>query len=65
VLRETGYRRWRYAVDPIEDADLYRYFNGQEVDEQTLIDLANQPERTRGNIIHPPAEPPNFVDDDQ
>lgn len=65
VLRETGHRRWRYAVDPIENADLYRYFNGQEIDEQTLIDLANQPGRVRRNSIRPPVEPPNFVDDDQ
>lgn len=65
VLRETGNRRWRYAVDPIENADMYRYFNGQEVEEQTLIDLANHPDHVRGNIIRPPSEPPNFVDDDQ
>jgi hypothetical protein len=64
-LRETGSRRWRYAVDPIENADLYRYFNGQEVDEQTLSDLANQLSRVRANIIRPPSEPPDFVDDDQ
>lgn len=66
VLRETSPRRWRYAIDPIENPDLYRVYNGQELDEQSLIDLANQPSPARTDRIpHSPASPPDFVDDDQ
>jgi hypothetical protein len=66
VLRETTPRRWRYAVDPIENPDLYRRYNGQELDEQALIDLANQPVQGNHNPTpRPPATPPDFVDDDQ
>jgi uncharacterized protein YraI len=66
VLRETAARRWRYAVDPIENPDLYRRYNGQEIDEQTLVDLVNQPPQTgQEPIPRPPATPPDFIDDDQ
>ncbi len=66
VLRETGYRRWRYAVDPMENADLYKRYNGQEIDEQTLVHLPIQPTRNpNAPIPRPPASPPSFLDDDE
>ncbi len=66
VLRETTPRHWRYAVDPIENPDLYRRYNGQELDEQALVDLANQPAQGKRNPSpRKPAAPPDFVDDDQ
>lgn len=66
VLRETGFRRWRYAVDPLENPDLYKRYNGQEIDEQTLVDLARQPARPADKPgPRPPAAPPSFTDDDQ
>jgi hypothetical protein len=66
VLRETTSRRWRYAVDPIENPDLYRRYNGRELDEQSLIDMARLFPQRRDNLTpHSPAAPPDFIDDDQ
>lgn len=66
VLRETGARRWRYAVDPIENPEMYRLYNGRQVDEESLVELARQPIRTENRPTpHTPATPPGFVDDDQ
>jgi hypothetical protein len=53
VLRQTQPGLWRYAVDPLENPKLYRRFNGQEIDEQTLIDLSAQAERRPAP--HPPS----------
>jgi hypothetical protein len=54
VLRQARPDHWRYAVDPLANPELYRRFNGQEIDEQTLIDLSAQAERR-----HPPRPPTN------
>ena len=64
VLRQTGRDRWRYAVDPLEDANLYARYNGKELDIATLRQLAESPRpaaeaRIRGQ------KPPAFVDDDE
>jgi hypothetical protein len=65
VLRETGARRWRYAVDPIENAALYERYNGREIDDDTLKVLANQPVNpAEPPTTRPPASPPAFVDDE-
>ena len=64
VLRETGLRRWRYAVDPTENPVLYGRYNGQEVDEETLIDLEKRPPEPAAPGPKPPVEPPTFVDHD-
>jgi hypothetical protein len=58
VLRETGQRRWRYAVDPAENAEIYRRYNGKEIDEDELARLASQP------VMKSIAQPPTFVDHD-
>jgi hypothetical protein len=58
VLRETGHRRWRYAVDRLENPAMYERFNGQEVDEQTLKELLRQPVVP----VSGPVTPPSFVD---
>jgi hypothetical protein len=63
VLRETGVRRWRYAVDPLENPTLFKLYNGREVDETTLTELAGQP--TASVVVRPPSVPPSFVDDDE
>lgn len=60
VLREVGYRRWRYAVDPMENPVLYREYNGRELEEKTLVQLAHQPVSTPR-----PTTPPTFVDDEE
>lgn len=59
VLRETASRRWRYAVDPLENTELYRVYNGRELDEDQLHDL--QAGGTSVNRL--PAQPPTFLDD--
>lgn len=60
VLREVGSRRWRYAVDPVENPALYRQYNGREIDEHTLAQLGSyRPAQAR-----PTDPPPAFVDDD-
>ncbi len=42
VLREVGERRWRYAVDRMENVPLYDRLNNREIDEETLkLLLAN------------------------
>jgi uncharacterized protein YraI len=62
VLREIGNRRWRYAVDRLENPVMYDRFNNREIDEETLKVLAEQP-------IVPlktkPITPPNFVDGEE
>jgi hypothetical protein len=64
VLRETGYRRWRYAVDPLDNSAMYEHFNEQEIDEKTIKSLFDQPVRP-DNAAQGPVRPPSFVDDDE
>jgi YgiT-type zinc finger domain-containing protein len=40
VLREVGKRRWRYAVDPTANSELYRNLNNRVLHENRLRDLA-------------------------
>jgi hypothetical protein len=66
VLRETGNRRWRYAVDPIENHTLYERFNGREIDEETFKVLASEVTvSSEPPVPRPPATPPAFVDDEE
>lgn len=60
VLREIGYRRWRYAVDRLENIPLYDRLNNREIDEETLKLLLQNP--VTGST---PFTPPNFVDGDK
>jgi hypothetical protein len=60
VLRQTRPDHWRYAVDPLENPELYRRFNGQEIDEQTLVDLSAQ--TGRRPAPRPPANPTEMND---
>jgi hypothetical protein len=39
VLREVGLRRWRYAIDRLENPTLYRRFNNKLIDEVQLSRL--------------------------
>jgi len=55
VLRQTGARRWRYAVDPVANPTLYARFNGRELTDDELLTLAAHP-------VPPPGEPPQFID---
>jgi hypothetical protein len=59
VLREVGDRRWRYAVDRIENSALYERWNNREVDEETLKRMLDRPVTTIR-----PVNRPNFVEDD-
>lgn len=60
VLRETGNRRWRYAVDRIENPLMYERFNGKEVSDADLERLLKQPPKNAGARTNP-----SFVDDEQ
>ncbi len=40
VLREVGKRKWRYAVDPAANPDLYRAMNNQVIHENELYNIA-------------------------
>ena len=42
-LREVGTNRWRYAVDPLENAELYERFNGKVVTDEQLERLVKPP----------------------
>jgi uncharacterized protein YraI len=66
VLREVGNRRWRYAVDPMENPALYKHYNGHEIDDPTLVQIAQQPTTASGSPPGPrtPQRPPSFVDED-
>jgi len=59
VLRETGMRRWRYAVDRIENAVIYDRYNGKEISDDDLKTLSERPLSTTN-----PLQPPEFVDED-
>jgi hypothetical protein len=48
LLRETGNRRWRYAVDKLANLAMYDRYNGLEVDERTLQKLSDTPIRPSG-----------------
>lgn len=58
VLRETGNRRWRYAVDRIENPNLYDRYNGKEVMTGELASLLIHRQSSRGQTTLP-----EFVDD--
>lgn len=64
VLRETSRRRWRYAVDPLQNSILYERYNGREIDEETLRALAQQPPPAPPAAPRPPLTPPSFVDEE-
>jgi len=64
ILRESGARRWRYAVDRAANPSIYARWNGREIDEETLKTLSDQPLVPPPNV-RPPTTPPAFVDDDQ
>jgi hypothetical protein len=42
VLRETGAKKWRYAVDRIENPTLYERLNGREISDTELRQLSKQ-----------------------
>jgi hypothetical protein len=66
VLREVGPRRWRYAVDPMENPALYKHYNGSEIDDATLVEIARQPVSPENEPAVPrtPLRPPSFTDDE-
>lgn len=53
VLREVGNRRWRYAIDPTANPELYEALNNQVLHEQELIDLSPDS----------PFETPHYIDE--
>jgi uncharacterized protein YgiM (DUF1202 family) len=66
VLREVGNRRWRYAVDPMENPALYKHYNGREIDDATLVEIERQPHSPNGEPAQTrsPVTPPSFTDDE-
>lgn len=64
VLREAGNRRWRYAVDRIENPALYERLNGRVVDELTLKILGEQPQAQKPARPRAPTRPPKFEDEE-
>jgi uncharacterized protein YgiM (DUF1202 family) len=66
VLREAGDRRWRYAIDPIDNPALYERFNNKVLDEETLRKLEKQyGQPSRAPHVRSPAPPPKFLDDEE
>jgi hypothetical protein len=59
VLREVGTRRWRYAIDRMENPALFNQYNNRVIDDTTLAALANPD----GSQPRPPAQPPEFIDE--
>jgi len=59
VLRETGNRRWRYAVDPVENPDLYERYNNKQImtGELATLLVQKQPSKSSKTL-------PEFVDDE-
>jgi len=59
VLRETGNRRWRYAVDRMGNPDLYERYNNRQImtGELATLLVQNQPSKSAKTL-------PEFVDDD-
>jgi uncharacterized protein YraI len=64
VLRETDNRRWRYAVDRIENPQLYDRLNGREISEEELTTLSQKSSKIPP-VPRPPVTPPKFMDDEQ
>lgn len=65
LLREAGDRRWRYAVDKLDNPQLHTALNGRVLDEDALRELAaraDQPAEPFTPRI--PPKPPQFIDDD-
>lgn len=63
VLREVGIRRWRYAVDPIENPNMYAHYNNREISDDELIRLDNQP--LRPPKYFEPRVQPRWIDEDE
>lgn len=59
VLRETGNRRWRYAVDRMENPDLYDRYNNKQIMTGELATLLIQNQSTQNSTTLP-----EFVDDE-
>lgn len=64
VLRGTGDRQWRYAVDPLENAAMYQRYNGTAVTDDTLKALDQEPLLSGNPQPRTPTSPPKFVDED-
>ncbi|NDJ63240.1 MAG: SH3 domain-containing protein [Chloroflexi bacterium] len=65
VLREVGYRRWRYAVDRTANRALYDQLNQRVIDENRLKALApQQSQPSTPSSARPSAQMPTFVDDE-
>jgi hypothetical protein len=55
VLRQVGWQRWRYAVDGVENPDLYDTLNGYVLTEQRLMEISPE---YRG-------VPPEYIEGDE
>jgi hypothetical protein len=67
LLRESGDRVWRYAVDPLDNPALFQRLNGQLLTEDDLRVVAQQSAESH---VEPPAPrdppvPPQFVDEEE
>jgi hypothetical protein len=65
LLREAGTRRWRYAVDPMDNPPLYRALNGKILSEDELKALGSQTRADEPVQPKIPPRPPRFLDDDE
>jgi hypothetical protein len=61
VLRETGERRWRYAVDGFENLALFEMYNGREVSDRDIASLVERPVYSDPGA---PITPPSFTEDE-
>jgi hypothetical protein len=66
LLRESGPRQWRYAVDKLDNPQLHATLNGRILDEDTLRQIAQRAQVNPVTLApRPPSTPPRFVDDDR
>lgn len=65
VLREAGNRRWRYAVDRMDNPQLYQALNGKILSEDEIRVLASQARADEPVQPKIAPRPPRFLDDDE
>jgi uncharacterized protein YraI len=63
VLREAGDRRWRYAVDRLDNPQMYQALNGKLLLEDELRNLSARLHDQDVPQPKIPPKPPRFVDD--
>ena len=64
VMRGAGVRRWRYAVDRVENPSLYERYNNQIVEESELARLTPGVGVTQALHVRTPNQSPTYINSD-